>query len=94
MIRFLRAMWHYAKYQAWTDHPEWDDEDSIALKLFLRSKSGGRLKAALLNGVLRQQGAAMVGEKGVDRAIGYANGFRGCVSFIESLTGTSEDDPS
>lgn len=86
MIRHLKAMWQFAKYQAWIDCPQWDDEDAIALKLFLKSKTGIRFKATMLNAVVRQQSSAVVNENNVDRAIGYANGFRGCVSFVESLT--------
>ena len=92
MIRHLKAMWQYSKYQAWIDCPEWHNEDAIALKLFLKSRAGARLKATLLNGVIRQQASALVSENSVDRQIGYANGFRGCVSFIESLTEVSDSE--
>lgn len=86
MRRYLRALRQFIKYQAWIDCPEWETEDSISLGHFFKSKSGILFKRALLNGVIRQQASAITSENNVDRHIGYANGFRGCVSFIESLT--------
>ena len=92
MIRYLKAMWQFAKYQPWVDYPDWHDDDARSLQAFLKSGSGLRFKAALVNAVLRQQASAMVSEKSVDRAVGYANGFRGCVTFVESLTEVPESD--
>ena len=92
MIRYLKAMWRYAKYQAWVDCPEWRESDSVGFKKFLAGEVGARFRATMLNAVLRQQASAVSSENNVDRSIGYANGFRGCVSFIESLAESSEED--
>lgn len=85
MMRFLKAMLSFARYQQWVDEPEWTKDDSVALTRFLAGKTGTKLKASLLNGVLRQQNSACISENNVDRAVGYANGYRGCVCFIETL---------
>lgn len=91
-MRYLKSLWQFIKYQAWVDCPDWKAEDAIALKRFLASETGVRFKATMLNAVLRQQSSAVVSENNVDRAIGYANGFRGCVSFVESLTEVGQDE--
>jgi len=92
MIRHLRMMWVFARYQQWTDEPDWTKEDGASLTRFLSSRAGVKLKASLLNGVLRQQNSACINENNVDRHVGYANGFRGCVSHIEGLAQSSGSD--
>lgn len=92
MMRYIKAMLAFARYQEWVEQPEWTKEDGVALTRFLGSNTGLKLKASLLNGVLRQQNNACTSENNVDRSIGYANGFRGCASFIESLAAAGVDN--
>lgn len=91
MRRYLRALRQFVKYQAWIDAPEWEKDDGLSLRAFLASDTGVKFRVTLLNAVLRQQASAVASEKDIDKAAGYANGFRGCVSFIESLTEVQAD---
>lgn len=91
-MRYFRAMLAFARYQPWVNEPDWTKEDGAVLTRFFGSSTGKRFKAGLLNSVLRQQSNACVSENNVDKAVGYANGFRGCVSYIESLASAGVDN--
>ena len=92
MMRKLRAAWSFLRTQEWVDEPEWLDEDAESLRRFMLTGTGRKLALILRNQVLRQSVAATQSDKGLDRACGYANGFAGAVSVLDSLQPQHNDD--
>ena len=72
----------------WTSHrgmPEWRAEDARGLQVFLRTGTGGRLRALLLAMTVRQSMDGMNAGKDLEYRAGYAAGFRGAVASLDSL---------
>ena len=61
----------YLQDRKWVDKPEWDHEDEERLRSFLKSETGKKLKAYLLNLTLTYNAEA--------------SGFAGAVSTFEAL---------
>jgi hypothetical protein len=70
------------------DKPEWTVEDGERLGSFLKSDTGKKLKACLLNLTLTYNAEAVRAEKNLDRQCGWASGFAGAVATLESLAQT------
>lgn len=100
--RFVKAALIFARYQAWVDAPEWDKGDATALTHFWGTPAGARLKAILVNTVLRQQANALNTTSNLVYEAGYCAGQRGLVATLESLanketfseTGDTDADPA
>ena len=99
-FRFLKIAWRLSGNLPWVGDPNWESTDYIALRNFLVTKEGKRFRMILLNMVLRQNAQAVSTKKGHEFNAGFANGFKGAVSSIESLAstrlyeGSEEDEPS
>jgi len=85
MFRKIRAMLLFAREVQWTQEPEWKEEDSVKLLLFLESDTGQKFSKTLANMVIRNQSYCLEDKKDLVFSAGFANGFKGCVSAIESL---------
>lgn len=90
MLRFIKAMMIFARYQPWVESAGWDKEDAIALASYLQSKSGVRLRLALRNMALRQQVAALTKTSGLEWEAGYCNGQNSVLAAIESMADTKQ----
>ncbi len=82
---FLKAMVIFARHQAWVDEPRWEKKDSLALFAFMDTPTGSRLRAMLLNTVLRQQANALNTTGRLVYEAGYCAGQKGLVAAIEAL---------
>ena len=85
MLRFLKAMMIFARYQEWVEPVQWDKDDQAALESFLRSTAGMKLSASLRNMLLRQQASSLTKTSGLEFEAGYCNGQRSVLAAIESL---------
>ena len=88
--RFLKAALIFARYQAWVDEPRWEKADALALAAFLSTPTGQRLKAYLVNVVLRQQANAVTNTGNLVFEAGYCGGQRGLVAAITALADTDK----
>ena len=79
----------YLHRARWVDKPEWTVEDGERLGSFLKSDTGKKLKACLLNLTLTYNAEAVRAEKNLDRQCGWASGFAGAVATLESLAQTT-----
>lgn len=101
-IRFIKAALIFARYQAWVDAPAWKPEDAKALELFLKNPAGQKLRATLINMVLRQQAIALSNTSNLVYEAGYCGGQKGLISVIEALSdaksfseqGDTDSDPA
>jgi len=88
-MRKLKAALAFIRDQAWVEEPKWNEEDEKAWTAFLGTPTGKRLSLILLNLTVRQNANAIAKKsEGLADACGYAKGFRGCVSTLESLATT------
>jgi hypothetical protein len=88
-MRKLKAALAFIRDQEWVNEPQWEDEDEKAWTGFLSTPTGKRLSLILLNLTVRQNANAIAKKpEGLADACGYAKGFRGCVSTLESLATT------
>lgn len=102
MLRYLKAMYIFARFQAWVDGIDWTKDDATALNHFLGSPSGYKLRLALLNMQLRQQATAVTTTTRLEFEAGYCNGQKGAIAFITSMAdltqfpeeGLDDADPS
>jgi len=93
-MRKLRAILAFIRHQEWVDEPKWESEDERALTGFLSTLAGKKLSLILLNLILRQNASAVEKDaNSLAEACGYAKGFRGCVSTIESLCSPKQNSP-
>jgi|TARA_R100001530_G_scaffold28654_5_gene22682 hypothetical protein len=97
MLRKIRAMMLFAREIGWVNEPSWTNEDAKVLELFLSSDTGKKLGMTLLNMVIKTQSSCIESKKDLEYNAGFANGFKGAVSSIESLAdnklyGGSEED--
>ena len=86
-FKFIRMAWRLSGNLPWVDEPEWRVDDSTALRQFLSSRAGKKLRAVLLNMVLRQNAhvVAQCDTKNLQIEAGYANGMRTTVHTLETL---------
>ena len=100
MLRKIRAMMLFSREIGWVNDPEWTEEDARILELFLVSDTGKKFGMTLLNMVIKTQSSCIENKKDLEYNAGFANGFKGAVSSIESLAstrlyeGSEEDEPS
>ena len=85
MLRKIRAMLLFAKSVEWVDEPSWEIEDAKSYSQFLASDTGIKLKRTLTNMVVRNNAQCIQNKKDLAFEAGFANGFRGAVSSLESL---------
>ena len=85
MFRKLRAMISFARRTEWVDEPAWEHEDAKVLESFLESRSGRKFGRILLNMTIKTNANSIAPNKNLAFEAGYANGFRGAVSVVESL---------
>lgn len=104
LLRFIKAAIIFARHQAWVNEPKWEAADAKALEQFLNSPPGQKLRAFLLNTVLKQQAIAL-SESKVGNLVyeaGYCGGQKGIISAIEALSdakafseqGDTDSDPA
>jgi hypothetical protein len=97
LLYIARALWTLPKPQPAVD---WTKEDTVELQRFLdKTSTGAKLKATLLNAVLRENASAVIYTPHLTYKCGRANGFREAVVLIQSMamlppTETSEPDSS
>ena len=90
----------FSREIGWVNEPEWTEEDARILELFLVSDTGKKFGMTLLNMVIKTQSSCIENKKDLEYNAGFANGFKGAVSSIESLAstrlyeGSEEDEPS
>ena len=86
-LKFIKIAWRLSSTLPWMEEPEWRVEDAHALRQFLSSGTGIRLRAILLNMVLRQNAhvVAQCETKNLQIEAGYANGMRTTVHTLETL---------
>ncbi len=100
MLRKIRAMMLFAREIGWVNEPEWTVDDAKVLEMFLGSDTGKKLGMTLLNMVIKTQSSCIEDKKDLEFNAGFANGFKGAVSSIESLAdsklyeGSEEDELS
>jgi hypothetical protein len=100
MTRFLhrlRAAWLFARHGGWCPQPEWTADDREALRRFLATEAGSKLRLILMSHI------AAANEKAAMTATpfecGWACGYRGLWAWFQSLSlspagaepGTSEE---
>jgi hypothetical protein len=75
----------YLQDRKWVDKPEWDHEDEERLRSFLKTDTGKKLKAYLLNLTLTYNAEAVQAENNLEKSCGWASGFAGAVSTLDAL---------
>ena len=85
MLRKLKAALLFLRSSKWVEQPEWTTEDEERLSAFLKSETGRKLKATLLNLTLTYNAQAVRSEKNLAQSCGWASGFAGAVATLESL---------
>ena len=90
-FKFLSIAWRLSGNIPWVGDPEWDSDDSNALRKFLVSGEGKRFRMVLLNMVLKQNAQAVSAKKRLEFEAGFANGVRTAVHTVEALAREVED---
>lgn len=85
MLRYLKAMLIFARYQAWADRVPWGKSDAGSLGAFLNTTAGQKLKLLLVNQTLSQQSSALSSTVRLEYEAGYCNGQKSLIATIESL---------
>ena len=85
LLKFIKVLWRMSGRIPWVDEAEWELEDSNALRLFLCTRSGKKLRMILLNSVIRQNAHAVEQKKELEFEAGFANGMRTTVHTLEVL---------
>jgi len=86
-FKFIRIAWRLSSTLPWVEDPGWDSDDAYALRQFLTGTAGTKLRAVLLNMVLRQNSHVVMqcDKKNLQIEAGYANGMRTAVHTLEAL---------
>jgi hypothetical protein len=86
-FKFIKIAWRLSGNISLAEEPEWRVDDATALRQFLHSRPGKRLRAILLNMVLRQNAhvVAQCDTKNLQIEAGYANGMRATVHTMETM---------
>jgi len=90
-FKFLSIAWRLSGNIPWVGDPDWDSDDSNALRKFLVSGEGKRFRMVLLNMVLKQNAQAVSAKKRLEFEAGFANGVRTAVHTVEALAREVED---
>jgi len=86
MFRKLRAMWAFSRRIDWVDEPSWEPEDAKVLEAFMQTRAGRKFGRILLNMTLKNNANCVSKKKNLEFEAGFANGFRGAISVVESLS--------
>jgi hypothetical protein len=86
MLRYLKALLIFARFQAWVDDAGWGKEDAEKLANFLGSPTGYKLRVRLLNTQLQQQALAVTSTSRPEFGNGFCNGQKGLISTITALS--------
>jgi hypothetical protein len=89
-FKFIRIAWRLSSTLPLGGRPRiinWDTSDANALRQFLTGTAGTKLRAILLNMVLRQNSHVVMqcDKKNLQIEAGYANGMRTTVHTLEAL---------
>ena len=86
-FKFIRIAWRLSSNLPWVEDPGWEVSDANALRQFLTGTAGTKLRAILLNMVLRQNSHVVMqcDKKNLQIEAGYANGMRTAVHTLEAL---------
>ena len=85
MFRKLRAMLSFSRQIQWVDEPQWDADDAKIFESFMATGAGRKFGRILLNMTLKTNASCVSRKKNLEFEAGFANGFRGAVSVVESL---------
>lgn len=85
MIRYIRSLLIAARNLPVITGSEWTKEDQELLTRFLSTKTGNNFKGVLASMTIQAQNSAITRTNTLQHSCGYASGFRGAVSAIESL---------
>lgn len=90
-FRFISIAWRLRNHIPWVDEPEWEAAEANALRKFLVTREGKKLRMILLNMVLRQNQQAVSAKKNLAFEAGFANGVRTAVHTVEVLAKELEE---
>mgnify|MGYP003351968868 CR=1 FL=1 len=82
LYRRIKSAWFYASHLPWSDAGLWDAENAAELQQFLRTPTGIRLKASMINLVLRQQERALSDPREIVYEAGFAAGQKAMLTHI------------
>jgi len=88
MLGKIKAMLMFSREVRWVDEPTWKEEDAKKLENFLASDTGRKFGKVMLNMIIKTQSSCLEDKKDLVHSVGFANGFKGAVSAIESLANT------
>jgi len=90
-LKFLKIAWRLSGNIPWVGEPEWEASDANALRRFLVTKEGKKLRLTMLNMVLKQNQQAVSAKKNLEFEAGFANGVRTAVHTVEVLAKEVEE---
>ena len=90
-LKFLRIAWRLSGNIPWVGEPEWEAAEANALRKFLVTVEGRKLRLVLLNMVLKQNQQAVTAKKNLAFEAGFANGVRTTVHTVEVLAREIEE---
>lgn len=78
----IRSAWRYTKLLPWTETPAWEAADAAELAAFLNTPTGSRLKASMVNLVLRQQERALSDPRHLEYEAGFVSGQKAMLTHL------------
>jgi hypothetical protein len=90
LFRTIRLAFKANRYAA---APFWSDDNRRDLLIFLQSDTGRTFSALMQNMVIRHMSSAVGKSNDLHYECGFATGFRGCLTTIESLAATTPPRP-
>lgn len=69
----------------WVEEPQWTPDDAAILNNYLSSETGKKFGKIMLNMTLKTNANCISKNKDLEFEAGFANGFRGAITAIESL---------
>jgi hypothetical protein len=90
-LKFLKIAWRLSGNIPWVGEPEWEAAEANALRRFLVTKEGKKLRMVMLNMVLKQNQQAVAAKKNLEFEAGFANGVRTTVHTVEVLAREVEE---
>ena len=90
-FRLISIAWRLRNHIPWVGEPEWEASDANALRKFLVTREGRKLRMIMLNTVLKQNQQAVSSKKNLEFESGFANGVRTMVHTIEVLAKEIEE---
>lgn len=91
MLRYIRSLLIAARNQPYIPSEPWDKDDAEVLTKYLSTPSGKKFKAIMAQMTVSSMNSAVTHTNTLQHSCGYASGFRGAVSAIESLASSSWD---